>query len=472
MTLIKDSIDLYIVSVRFFIGWLTFVFFIFLLLRSVKDMEMEAADLVSERWNELPEDLQMKILSWLPVELLYRYRIVSKEWKDWLSSNDFLTRWCEAPINSKQPRLALCDRNPKMPCMSFCFHTRTWIKSCFTLSFLHDWIPQTCRIDLGIYCSRSEGGLCLVYPYIGRPLRVCNPYTQTFVEIPESSIDLFGECIVVDENNNWRWETAYKVVAVGYSPPDANGLERPAVDIYDPSQKQWNIAGYLPDDVTLAISNELLFCNGSFYCYWEMPGHDLPTGIVGFTVPTNGSAVGPIPIPVILVPFPEIVQNVDGDNDILFHPWMVTCGSRLLLITGKRMPVHVGQIDGEGEKEVMIILWELRNGEDRSVSLENSESWKWVEIARMPPLVCKEWMNKDPLDASCNAIGVGDHVCFISTPNNFEQPIEVLDYNLIDHAWNWLPSCQRNHHCVGEEGCTGGVYDGMAFQPRPYMKVE
>ena len=141
----------------------------------------------------------MKILSWLPVELLYRYRIVSKEWKDWLSSNDFLTRWCEAPINSKQPRLALCDRNPKMPCMSFCFHTRTWIKSCFTLSFLHDWIPQTCRIDLGIYCSRSEGGLCLVNPYIWDTptLRVCNPYTQTFVEIPESSIDLFGECIVV-----------------------------------------------------------------------------------------------------------------------------------------------------------------------------------------------------------------------------------------------------------------------------------
>ena len=82
-------------------------------------------------------------------------------------------------------------------------------------------------------------------------------------------------------------------------------------------------------------------------------------------------------------------------------------------------------------------------------------------------------MDKNPLDMWCNQyIGMGDHVCFISTPNNFEQPIEVLDYHLIDNTWILLPSCPRNHHYVGEEVFTGGVYDGMAFQPRPYMKVE
>ena len=112
-------------------------------------------------------------------------------------------------------------------------------------------------------------------------------------------------------------------------------------------------------------------------------GRNIGWGVVGFTIPLegNGSAVVPSPIKVVLVAFPEIVRDVDGDHDVLVHPQMITCGSRLLLIACKRMPMPVDLRrrvrGGRVKKEVVIILWELRNNE-------------WVEITRMPLLVCME----------------------------------------------------------------------------------
>ena len=156
------------------------------------------------------------------------FRIVAKEWKDLLSSQSFIDRWSEVPVNSNHSRLVLCEyKNPEIPCTSSSFQTRSWSKSCFTLSFLKDSIPET-------NIRSSDQGLCLVSSLRGRQLKVCNPYTQTFVEIPAApSREWEIERIVVDDNKNWRSESAYKVVAVGYT----NGWERVVVDIYDPSQK-------------------------------------------------------------------------------------------------------------------------------------------------------------------------------------------------------------------------------------------
>ena len=77
------------------------------------------------------------------------------------------------------------------------------------------------------------------------------------------------------------------------------------------------------------------------------------------------------------------------------------------------MPVHVRRRvrGGRVKKEVVIILWELRNNE-------------WVEITRVRPLVRREWMNKIPGDEDCiSCTGVGDHVCFITLSFNCHQQI-------------------------------------------------
>ena len=91
----------------------------------------------------------------------------------------------------------------------------------------------------------------------------------------------------------------------------------------------------------------------------------------------------------------------------------------------------------------------------------------------MAPLVRREWMNKIPEDGDCiSCTGVGDHVCFITlscTRHKRIARIVVLDYNLIDNTWNWLPRYPRNESFSQFEFIQFGR---VAFQPRPYMKVE
>jgi hypothetical protein len=91
-------------------------------------MEMQEAALLSSLLNEsLDDDFRMEILARLPVEFVYNYRLICKQWNDFLSSNYFLTKWgeAEAPLNSKQPRLLMWNWDLREPCMAFCFYTRT-----------------------------------------------------------------------------------------------------------------------------------------------------------------------------------------------------------------------------------------------------------------------------------------------------------------------------------------------------------
>jgi len=139
----------------------------------------------------------------------------------------------------------------------------------------------------------------------------------------------------------------------------------------------------------------------------------------------------------------------------------------------------------EVEKEVVITIWEFKKEEVHPVLLSNSPSWEWVEIARMPSLLCKKWLEplrrfNEPsfsvdrfmiLDRSC--IGVGDHVCFTPCLRSGVRPsqvVEVVDYNLIGNTWNWLPSCTTNHFC-GDNYCIGSFYTAIAFEPNPQRKV-
>jgi len=108
-------------------------------------------------------------------------------------------------------------------------------------------------------------------------------------------------------------------------------------------------------------------------------------------------------------------------------------------------------------------MWEFINEE----SLSNSPSWKWVEIAQMPSLLCAEWMNTlSPLEEmifprECS-VGVGDYVCFI--PPFSEHPVEVVCYNVVDSSWNSLPTCHSTFD--------GGFYTTIAFLPSPHRNVE
>jgi hypothetical protein len=294
-------------------------------------------------------------------------------------------------------------------------------------------------------------------------------------------------------------------VAVGYLKwEDANGRnKRQVVEIYEPSQKRWNIAGYFPEDLIVEtgksdLQPQLLSCDGLLYSLcqkelkpwelepWEITG-DKRKGMVCFKIPLdgdcetaedqtcftvldeNGSTVALKPIPTLFVPFPEKVQYSVSWDDLYVEPRMITCGSRLLLIAALKEAPELEEMSDE--EEVVIILWEFKN-EGHPVLPSNSPSWEWVEIARMPSFILMEWMNPstcyyqwDFLMDWC--IGVGDHVCFV--PDNGYRPrsssYKTVAYNLIDNTWNWLPNCPE----VAE---FQEFHKAIAFEPSPHRKVE
>jgi len=256
-------------------------------------------------------------------------------------------------------------------------------------------------------------------------ISLCNPYTRAFVVIPLIILEPYVECIVELENINQKSDTAYKVVAAGsYHASLAGAFRRQMVGIYEPSQNRWIIAGYFPEDLTLDTSSQLVFHNGSFYTHCRMVV-DGTKGIVCFTIQLDGnnSAVELMPIPMLFVPYPEIVRvrNRRGEYfPVLSYPRMITCGSRLLLIAAKWMVENAGGERGDEVQifEPVIIMWEFRNEEHHAVDPSKSPRWEWVEIARMPSFLCNEWMNKllphakDDFLVDC-CIGVGDYVCFV-----------------------------------------------------------
>lgn len=140
------------------------------------DMDMQNAAQIS--FNKVSCGLQTKILARLPVEFVYKFHIINKQWKKFLSSQYFLRKWSEVALN-RQPWLVFCSKILNMPSMAFCFYKHIWINSCFTLSFMEDLLYETCKI----YCNESVPRLILVIRSRSYNGSVCNPYMRAFDDI-------------------------------------------------------------------------------------------------------------------------------------------------------------------------------------------------------------------------------------------------------------------------------------------------
>jgi hypothetical protein len=208
-------------------------------------------------WKKLPEHLETEILGWLPVKYVYQYRSVCKHWNALLSSINFKNSiWAEAAIN-KQPWLVLWDGTTNMPCIAFCFYTRTW-NTCFSLSFMEK--QGTGKVNW----RGSAAGLMLVdwSPFDAKETHgSLQPLYANFLPTSPDvkNNDRHQQCLVVNDNN------AYKVVALGYCRQD--GVASLCVEMYDGSQPGWKVAGFFQKKLKWSlVHGEMFFCDGSFYC--------------------------------------------------------------------------------------------------------------------------------------------------------------------------------------------------------------
>lgn len=378
---------------------------------------------------ELPHNLIEEILVWLPMESLCRFRLVSKQWNDLISSTKFITtKWTEAPPN-RMPWLVV--PNAKMSdCWAYCFFTGAWRKtSSISLSFLLQEHGNKCEI----YCDASATGIFLVD--IGPPFSVstvCNPITRTSLKLPPlSSIRTVSARGIVGNSPD-----TYRVVAVGLSCQErAETVE--TVEIYDSSEKSWRIAGQLPGDLWV-IGSTMVFCEGYFYCLAAILGG---WGIVGFNI-TEGISIS--------APLPEMA------NDKNMTLRLLTCGSRVL--------VSGGIIEDGGLLFQELIIWEF---DKMKVDSSSSSSLFWKLISRLPPSMCKDLNRALPdVHPLFSCIGMGDCIFIVYV---VVDVVEVVAYSLSQKSWSLLPSCLIDEDTV--TAMRTNHANVMAFEPRPNMKV-
>lgn len=395
----------------------------------------------STTYNDLYDHLKEEILSWLPVECVCRFRSVSKQWNNLLSSHNFITNvWRKKPANMN-PWLVLHPVNSD--CLAYCFFTRTW-KTTSSISI------ENANNDGENEILGSAAGLFLLRT--APLLFVCNPLTRTLLELPSikcTTIDVAG--IMAEEGES---SDTYKVVVVGIS----SLLNAHLIEIYDSKDKAWRIAMQVPKEnaitmgrgriamqvpeenaIRMGRGTEMVFCGGSMYCLMSIEDD---WNVLGFNIREGTSFSTPLP------------EMANGEKTC---PYLVACGSRLLLSRG---------IVKEGEELLQeLIIWEFEKVKVESSSSSSSSGWK--EIARMPPPLC-EGVNRTIFDAEypfmC-CVGVGDCACFVS--NGDPLVIEVVVYNVGEKTWSSLPSCHLDEE-TGPNVWEGSV---MVFEPRPDMKV-
>jgi hypothetical protein len=439
-------------------------------LSKMGDLEKKCCDLpelhvnmmegdLKKKCCDLPEfhiSIMEKILAWLPVDSVCRFRSVCQEWNALLSSTKFITnkwrkkplntdpwlvavqipiKWVKEPLNGGPGQVAV--QLPESGLAS-CFFNQTWKDtSSISLSFLLDQCPEenaeypkeTEEIPSLFECYGSAAGLFLVSgTRRWFALVVCNPLTRTSLQLPRFSSDTILSVGIVGDSGD-----AYKVVLVGMLDP----MDPLKVEIYDSIDKSWRIAGHLPECVE-DLDMDMVFCDGYFYCSGMIP---VGRAIVGYNIREGTS---------ILRPLPEIA---DGQ---CMEPRLFTCGSRVLVAA------HIVADDLELFNVILqVIIWELEKVKVNSSS--SSSSWK--EIARMPPPYLERFSMNRTLDWTRCCIGLGDRACFIVYKG--KKVKEMFVYSVTENTWSWLPNRPLD--------TTTSTWEGselpMAFEPRPDMKV-
>ncbi|KAH9316031.1 hypothetical protein KI387_024658, partial [Taxus chinensis] len=270
-------------------------------------------------------------------------------------------------------------------------------------------------------------GLILVWVSVADPsslmkLYVCNPLLRRYLELPPTIYEYPATRLISIMDGNGK--DAYKVVFVNSK----------TIEIYHPSKKSWTIAFVFPKDLKIHTGKTILLCKGFLSCETSKPRGIMVYIIQNLEVKET-ITLAPLPC----WPFwPFKADNLCWSD-------LIACGSTVILVAAS--PQH-------------FILWEF----------EMKNLWSWKEIARMPKLLCSEFLMKPPdtyfadsgFQLCCEHIGVGDYVCFRN-----RNSTEVIAYNLRQQLWGWLPSCPNGHEKCPQRSCRG---EGMGFEPRPDMQ--
>lgn len=332
----------------------------------------------------MPQHLLEYMLSWLPLDCIFRFRSVCKCWNDVLSSKYFGRLYAES--GGSNPCLILCMPNTRMGFLLYSFFSGAW--QTLSLSFM----PEIG----GVHYRGSAAGLLLVdipiYPTIfGSSFPrfcVCNPLSRTYFALPGtlSVSSVMGKAILSGD-----YPGTYEVFVVGKTRDGAVTAE-----MYSSSTKSWKIRGKLPDGSVIR-NDEMFVFNGFLFCL------TVRDGIMGYHIQEGKS---------LTIDLPDCRTNI----------WyrLVACESSMLVVGG----VEKNHILNE------VIMWQL---------FHHHHGFSWKEMGRMPESVCQQF-RRNSCSTWFECVGVGDKICFRT-----HGSLQVVVYSVTHGSWNWLPNCPATH---------------------------
>lgn len=277
-------------------------------------------------WGKLPEDLMARVLSYLPISIIFRSALLSKSWKSIISSPFFLKLNSEIPPNSHHPWFLIFLRKVADSCLAYDPSLNKWIDLPFP--FIHTRFRPI---------AAGDGHVCLISKTpSGFSLLVCNPISKSLYKVP-TPITLLRYFFLVSGLFLDRTTGFFRLVLVG-SEPMSNGSGRFVLraEVYYSEMELWMRARSFPVDSPVSIYRAI--SNGILYC---ILGH-FPMSIVAFDVKHRVWFMLEAQLPASLT----VMRLMDHDN-------------RLVMIGGvgaKGITQEIGiwQLDDSGRKWKMI----------------------------------------------------------------------------------------------------------------------
>ncbi|XP_071702317.1 F-box/kelch-repeat protein At3g61590-like [Rutidosis leptorrhynchoides] len=358
----------------------------------------------------LPDDMHEKILSRLPLSVIFKASCVCKKWNEIIHSKKFTLS--DASILSDKTWYFMFTSSAEPVGYLYDPGMRKWYN--FELPFMvhHTWkISQSC------------GLVCFMDDETSKDMYICNPITKEYECLKSPSSPCFpvynALAFSVGQSNS---EYTISVIR-SMQASDDFFLWNFSVHVYNSNEKTWlppvmgAMRGWRPGDVSVICNNVLYVL---VFCTRPNEFQNLH-GLVTYDLASTKSSIGML-----------------RDESVILAPCALTCGRlmnvqrKVVLVGGIGRPDRPGVIKGIG-------IWVLDGN-------------LWTEITRMPHKFVQGFGELDDVFASS---GGGDLIYIQSYGGT-----ALLVYDMDKRQWFWSQKCLMHKKFPLE------IFSGFCFEPR------
>jgi len=446
--------------------------------QTVGEEKVGEGEMDSGIWSELPHDLIVKILAWLPTPYVVRMRTVCKAWNALAFSADDMRR-----VPTPEPWLLVCNYSSS----STFSHTVSALDPVAQKWYTD--IPLTLRDSSSVrgagasaaassssnnthstedvqVCT-SAGGLLLCRS-LEHVLYTCNPLTKSWRQLPPCLAPVGGFTFEAFEMDVDASTGSFRIYHDLCRYDESDRCDRMS-ELYDSETDSWKplrggggdgdgkgttttvspTAVAAPQDYGGgALPEKIAFLNQALYWVAFLA----PVSLRRYKLQTQ--TWSEIPLPALKAPIYRIITAN-----------LVECNSRLLLVAAV--------LEGS-ECRKSLTVWELVETEEsrtRSPSAAPATEgmmMKWVDLEIKANEDSEDLLEMDFAKYSC--LGRGNSISVFSIKAS--EKGKVLSCDLTTKAWHWIPLCPtieplRLRDIIGSRRVMWGtgIKQYLAFQP-------